>query len=64
MVKKVKPLTKKIINNLIIKKSVVSIFGDYDLERVLLYHKMKIFYILIFQKIIFLAIRNNLFKIH
>ena len=45
--KKVKPLTKKIINNLIIQKSVVSIFGEYDLERVIIISQNENFLILI-----------------
>ena len=45
--KKVKPLTKKIINNLIIQKSVVSIFGDYDLERVIIISQNENFLVLI-----------------
>ena len=42
-----KPLTKKIINKLIIQKSVVSIFGEYELERAIIISQNENFLVLI-----------------
>lgn len=44
---KIKPLTKKIINKLIIQKSVVSIFGEYELERAIIISQNENFLVLI-----------------
>ena len=44
---KIKPLTKKIISNLIIQKNVVSIFGDYDLVRAIIISQNENFLVLI-----------------
>ena len=44
---KVKPLTKKIINNLIIQKNVVSISGEYEVERAIIISQNEKFLVLV-----------------